>query len=196
MSDDNLKTYIEQILKIRQTQESVSDEEMQKIALELGLSSADLLKIESVFNDSLTRGKGFMKFKEWNSAIKELEYAVILKPNNVLALQALTLCYTYVALASDLKKGFENSNIKQLDKNMLGIANNIKKDPRILAKSRTDKKICGVLGGIAHFIGINSLILRVAIIVALFFTSGLVMIGYFLFAILMDKAPEDTDNQL
>ena len=195
MSDDNLKTYIEQILKIRQTQESVSDEEMQKIALELGLSSADLLKIESVFNDSLTRGKGFMKFKEWNSAIKELEYAVILKPNNVLALQALTLCYTYVALASDLKKGFENSNIKQLDKNMLGIANNIKKDPRILAKSRTDKKICGVLGGIAHFIGINSLILRVAIIVALFFTSGLVMIGYFLFAILMDKEPENIDNQ-
>ena len=239
MSDDNLKAYIEQALKIRQTQESVSDEEMQKIALELGLSSTDLLKVESTFNDSLTRGKGFMKFKDWHSAIKELEYAIILKPNNAQALQALSLCYTYVAkleedkkiyekakqtvqkallidptheysfmLSSELGKGLKNISIKQLDKNPFGIVNNksfthVVNAPKSFTKSRTDKKIFGVLGGIANYFDINPLILRVATVSAIFvpyFTGGqnishLVFMAYFALAIMMKKAPENYDNE-
>ncbi len=239
MSDDNLKAYIEQALKIRETQESVSDAEMQKIALELGLSSTDLVKVESVFNDSLVRGKGFMKFKDWHSAIKELEYAVILKPNNAAVLQALALCYTYVAalekdkqiyekakqtvqkallvdatheysfmLASELNKGLKNINIRQLDKNPFGIVkstgfSHIINRPRIFAKSRTDKKIFGVLGGISNFIGINPLILRTATAGITFFhlIRGheqfpiAVFVGYMLLAMLMKKEPENLDNQ-
>lgn len=239
MSDDNLKAYIEQALKIRETQESVSDAEMQKIALELGLSSTDLVKVESVFNDSLVRGKGFMKFKDWHSAINELEYAVILKPNSAQALQALALCYTYVAalekdkeiyekakqtvqkallvdatheysfmLASELNKGLKNINIKQLDKNSFGTVRNkdfshIVNHPRVFAKSRTDKKIFGVLGGISNFIGINPLILRVVTASTFFFhlISGhqqfpmTIFIAYLALAILMKKEPENTDNQ-
>lgn len=239
MSDDNLKAYIEQALKIRQTQESVSDEEMQKIALELGLSSSDLVKVDSVFNDSLTRGKGFMKFKDWHSAIKELEYAIVLKPNNTEVLQALALSYTYVAtlekdrtiyekakqtvqkalladptqeyyflLASELNKGIKNINIKQLDKNPFGIVNNkgfshIVNIPKTFAKSRTDKKVFGVLGGISNFIGINPLILRVATAAAIFLPvfsndgdiSGFVIMAYIALAILMKKEPENLENQ-
>ncbi len=240
MSDDNLKAYIEQALKIRQTQESVSDAEMQKIALELGLSSADLLKVESAFNDSLVRGKGFMKFKDWHSAIKELEYAVILKPNNAAVLQALALCYTYVAalekdreiyekakqtvqksllvdatheysfmLASELNKGLKNISIKQLDKNPFGIVSSksfshIVNVPKTFAKSRTDKKIFGVLGGISNYIGINPIILRIAtaagIIMPAVVNDGdlsmVVVVGYLILATLMKKEPENTDNQL
>lgn len=242
MSDDNLKAYIEQALKIRQTQESVSDEEMQKIALELGLSKADLLKVESTFNDSLTRGKGFMKFKDWHSAIKELEYAVILKPNNAQALQALSLCYTYVAkleedkkvyekakqtvkkallidptheysfiLSSELSKGIDNINIKQLDKNPFGIVNNkdfahIVNKPKTFTKSRTDRKIFGVLGGISNYFGINPLILRISTAVGVFFSpmvggyrgedlSIFIVLGYIALGILMKKTPENIDNQ-
>ncbi len=242
MSDDNLKAYIEQALKIRQTQESVSDEEMQKIALELGLSSTDLLKVEDTFNDSMTRGKGFMKFKDWHSAIKELEYAIILKPNSAEVLQALALCYTYVAtlekdkevyekaqltvkkalladptheysfmLSSQLSKGIKNISIKQLDKNPFGIVNNkdishIVNIPKTFSKSRTDKKILGVLGGISNYFGINSLILRVAtaagiIISPSFLDNGdisasmVIILGYFVLAILMKKEPENLDNQ-
>ncbi len=239
MSDDNLKAYIEQALKIRETQESVSDIEMQKIALELGLSSSDLAKVESTFNDSLVRGKGFMKFKDWHSAVNELEYAVILKPNNAEVLQALSLCYTYLAalekdkqsyekakqtvqkallvdatheysfmLASELNKGLKNINIKQLDKNPFGMVSNksfshIVNLPKTFTKSRTDKKVFGVLGGISNFFGINSLILRVGIAVPTLFhlINGYeefptaVCIGYILLAILMKKEPENTDNQ-
>lgn len=240
MSDDNLKAYIEQALKIRETQESVSDAEMQKIALELGLSSTDLVKVESVFNDSLVRGKGFMKFKDWHSAITELEYAVILKPNNAEVLQALSLCYTYIAalekdkeiyekakqtvqkalladatheysfmLASELNKGLKNINIRQLDKNPFGMVSNknfshIVNVPKTFAKSRTDKKIFGVLGGISNFIGINPIILRIAaaagIIIPSFSNDGdfsmVVIVGYLVLAALMKKEPENTDNQL
>ena len=237
MSDDNLKAYIEQALKIRQTQENVSDEEMQKIALELGLSSTDLLKVESTFNDSLTRGKGFMKFKDWHSAIKELEYAIVLKPNSAEVLQALALCYTYVAalekddeiyekakqtvknalladptheysfmVSSQLNKGIKNISIKQLDKNPFGMVksnssrsfDHIINLPKVFTKSRTDKKIFGVLGGISNYFGINSLILRLATTGAVLFPTVLgenggifVTVAYILLGVLMKKDPEN-----
>lgn len=109
MSDDNLKSYIEQALKIRENQESISEDEMQKIALSLGLSQADLSKVEDVFKATLLRGQGFMKFQDYQSAIKEFEYANVLKPNNAEALQGLAYCYTHIAVINDDKKIYQKA---------------------------------------------------------------------------------------
>ena len=109
MSDDNLKSYIEQALKIRQKQESVSDEEMQKIALSLGLSQEDLAKVEDVFKATLLRGQGFMKFQDYENAMKEFEYATVLKPNNAEVLQGLAYCYTHIAVINEDKKIYQKA---------------------------------------------------------------------------------------
>ena len=109
MSDDNLKSYIEQALKIRQTQQSVSEEEMQKIALSLGLSQEDLAKVEDVFKATLLRGQGFMKFQDYENAMKEFEYATVLKPNNAEVLQGLAYCYTHIAVINEDKKIYQKA---------------------------------------------------------------------------------------
>ena len=109
MSDDNLKSYIEQALKIRQKQESVSEEEMQKIALSLGLSQEDLAKVEDVFKATLLRGQGFMKFQDYENAMKEFEYATVLKPNNAEVLQGLAYCYTHIAVINEDKKIYQKA---------------------------------------------------------------------------------------
>ena len=109
MSENNLKAYIEQALKIRQTQDSVSNEEMQKIALSLGLSQEDLAKVEDVFKGAVLRGQGFMKFQDYESAIKEFEYAAVLKPNNAEVLQSLAYCYTHFAVINEDKKIYQKA---------------------------------------------------------------------------------------
>lgn len=109
MSDNNLKSYIEQALKIRETQETVSADEMQKIALSLGLTEADLAKVEDVFKATVLRGQGFMKFQDYASAIKEFEYAAVLKPNNAEVLQGLAYCYTHIAVINEDKKIYQKA---------------------------------------------------------------------------------------
>lgn len=109
MSDNNLKSYIEQALKIRETQETVSADEMQKIALSLGLTEADLAKVEDVFKATVLRGQGFMKFQDYASAIKEFEYAAVLKPNNAEVLQGLAYCYIHIAVINEDKKIYQKA---------------------------------------------------------------------------------------
>lgn len=56
-----------------------------------------------------------------------------------------------------------------------------------LAKSRTDKKIAGVCGGIAKYLGINSTIVRLLLVAAVFFSSGSFILLYIALAIIMPK---------
>lgn len=53
-----------------------------------------------------------------------------------------------------------------------------------LRKSKTDKKICGVCGGLAEYFGIDSTIIRIVWLVSiLFFGTGLLL--YIIFALVM-----------
>lgn len=58
-----------------------------------------------------------------------------------------------------------------------------------LMKSRTDKKIDGVLGGIAQYFGIDSSILRIIFLVALFFGYGSPIFAYIVASIIMPTEP-------
>lgn len=62
--------------------------------------------------------------------------------------------------------------------------------PKRLYRSATDRKICGVCGGIAEYFGIDSTLVRLALIVLAVFgvTSGIWL--YILAAIVMPDAPE------
>ena len=47
------------------------------------------------------------------------------------------------------------------------------KEPRRLYRSRTDRKLFGVLGGLADFFGLDPSLIRIAYVILTFFTLGL-----------------------
>lgn len=58
-----------------------------------------------------------------------------------------------------------------------------------LMKSRTDKKIAGVCGGLAKHLGISSTMVRVIFLIAVFISSGSAIIAYLAMAVVMPKEP-------
>ena len=56
-----------------------------------------------------------------------------------------------------------------------------------LYRASIDKKICGVCGGIAHYFGIDSTLVRL-ITVVLFFAGGLSLWGYIVAALIMTES--------
>jgi len=58
-----------------------------------------------------------------------------------------------------------------------------------LYRASIDKKICGVCGGIAHYFGIDSTLVRL-ITVVLFFAGGLSLWVYIVAALIMTESPD------
>jgi len=58
-----------------------------------------------------------------------------------------------------------------------------------LTKSRTDKKISGVCGGLAKYLGINSTVVRIIFIAAMLLGYGSFLLVYIAMAIVMPKEP-------
>lgn len=59
-----------------------------------------------------------------------------------------------------------------------------------LYKSRTDKKLCGVCGGLAEYLEVDSTIVRlITVIIALACGSGL--LAYIIAALIMSYKPEE-----
>ena len=61
---------------------------------------------------------------------------------------------------------------------------------KTLYKSKTDRKLCGVCGGVAEYLGVDVNIVRIAAIVSVFF-GGLGAIAYIAAAFML---PEKDDN--
>lgn len=60
-----------------------------------------------------------------------------------------------------------------------------------LFKSRTDKKIAGVCGGLAKYFGISSTMVRLIFVLAVFFGYGASILIYLALAIALDKEPPE-----
>ena len=60
---------------------------------------------------------------------------------------------------------------------------------RKLYRSRTDKKICGVCGGLAEYFNIDSTIIRLAWVFAIFF-AGVGFLAYIIAALIIPSQPE------
>jgi len=58
-----------------------------------------------------------------------------------------------------------------------------------LYKSSTDKKLCGVCGGLAEFFGIDSTIVRLILVLAILF-AGCGILAYIVAALVMPNKPE------
>lgn len=58
-----------------------------------------------------------------------------------------------------------------------------------LYKSNTDKKLCGVCGGIAEYFNIDSTIVRLILVLAVLF-AGCGILAYIIAALVMPDKPE------
>lgn len=61
-----------------------------------------------------------------------------------------------------------------------------------LYRSRSDRMLTGLCGGVAHYFNIDSTLVRVAAVILEFATAGLLIIGYFILAIIVPLEPENT----
>ena len=60
-----------------------------------------------------------------------------------------------------------------------------------LERSRGDRKVTGVCGGIADYLGVSSTLVRVLLLGAFFFTSGVVLPFYFLLSFIIPLEPRE-----
>ncbi len=61
------------------------------------------------------------------------------------------------------------------------------KDKRRFVRSRSDQFVSGVLGGIAHYFGISSTLLRILFVIGLFLTSFLLIVPYTILSFFMPR---------
>lgn len=66
---------------------------------------------------------------------------------------------------------------------------------RKLYRSRTDKKLLGVLGGVAKYFNIDATILRIIYILLSIFVIGCPIIIYLIAALIIPEEPENPEYQ-
>ena len=64
-----------------------------------------------------------------------------------------------------------------------------------LYRSDTDKKLCGVLGGLAKYMGIDSTVLRIVYVLLSLFVLGCPVIIYIIAALIIPREPEIPQDQ-
>ena len=66
---------------------------------------------------------------------------------------------------------------------------------RKLYRSRTDKKLFGVLGGLAKYFNIDATVLRIIYVLLSLFVLGCPIIIYLIAALIIPEEPENTEYQ-
>ncbi len=64
-----------------------------------------------------------------------------------------------------------------------------------LYRSRTDKKVFGVLGGLAKYFNVDATILRIIYVLLSLFVLGCPIIIYLVVALIIPEEPENTNYQ-
>ncbi len=68
-------------------------------------------------------------------------------------------------------------------------------EKRKLYRSKTDKKLLGVLGGFAKYFNIDSTVLRIIYVLIAFFGVGSPVLIYLIVALIIPEEPETPDYQ-
>lgn len=61
-----------------------------------------------------------------------------------------------------------------------------------LYRSRDDRVLTGLAGGIANYFDIDSTVVRAGLVIAEFATAGLLIIAYFIVSIIVPIEPKDS----
>ena len=69
-------------------------------------------------------------------------------------------------------------------------------DDERLTRSHTDRMLTGVAGGMAEHFDIDPVIVRLLWVLGALFSGGMLLVGYFVMAIIMPSPPDDEDEEL
>lgn len=111
-----LEAYLEKMMTLQMTprEKPLTEAEMKKLALEMGMTEADWQESRKLFSDALQRGLGSLALKNWDAAIKELEQAYGLNPSSIDAAYGLAQAYKGLFLEtqrpSDKEKAEDYAN--------------------------------------------------------------------------------------
>ena len=61
--------------------------------------------------------------------------------------------------------------------------------PKKLYRSRTDRMVTGLAGGIAAYFKVDSSIVRIILVLLELGTAGILLLGYFIVALIVPKEP-------
>ena len=79
--NDLLNNYIGRVMELTsQRNETITKEELHDIALDVGMSEADLAAADKAAESHFVRGKNYLRHKLWDDAIEQLNNALVLAP--------------------------------------------------------------------------------------------------------------------
>jgi|GEM_PF-2191356 len=82
-NDDILRAYLDQVVKVQQeSRHALSQNDLDAVARDLGLSDEDLWTIRRRHDDCVERAQGFLRYNNWGGAVDELKQAVTLAPTS------------------------------------------------------------------------------------------------------------------
>lgn len=90
ISNYTIDNYIQRVSELSQSGQKIpTNEELEKIASELGISTAEIEIAKKQSEDHFVRSQGYMNLKHWDDAINELQEAVVFNPSNLEMLNLL-----------------------------------------------------------------------------------------------------------
>jgi phage shock protein PspC (stress-responsive transcriptional regulator) len=110
-SENMIEAYIQTLLRIQEEQKErpLDEQEMKRIAYDLGMSEDDIELIQKKMSDYVARGKGYSRYEDWESAIEEFGQAISLAPNHLEALFGIANAYKHRWLLKGDKDDFHQA---------------------------------------------------------------------------------------
>lgn len=162
-SDEILQAYINKMLTLQgeQRDRPFSNAELKQIALDLGMSEEDWLESQKAYQGHLSSGKGHLNYKNWKDAIKELENATALNPNEIEAVAGLAQAYKGYWLETEndqYKKQAEKYAERALQinpghKQAVFLLGELRQGEKHVAKKKNSRQILwyGIVGAVVLF---------------------------------------------
>lgn len=90
ISNYTIENYIQRVSELSQSGHKIpTNEELAKIAAELGISTEEIETAQKQSQDHFLRAQGYFNLKYWDEAIDELQEAVVFNPSNLEVLNLL-----------------------------------------------------------------------------------------------------------
>jgi tetratricopeptide (TPR) repeat protein len=94
VSNHAVEIYIQRVTELSQSVRRIpTSEELEKLAVELGISNEEIEAAQKQSQDHLIRAKSYLSLKHWDDAIAELQEALVFNPSNLEILTSLATAY-------------------------------------------------------------------------------------------------------
>lgn len=94
ISNNVIEDYIQRVTELSQSIRRIpTSEELEKIAVDLGISDEEIKAAQKQSQDNFIRAKSYCSLNHWNDAIEELQEALIFNPANLEMLTCLAIAY-------------------------------------------------------------------------------------------------------